>query len=334
MGNLLRLLHAKSDEKEDKDIFIDFENVKPTEAEMETWQQVNSSCSSMSSILQELGSYGGATSLIREAVGSSSSEDNLRLAWQAVCPLVASLKTYYEYSLVLEGVTRQLLLALCSAEMTARQHLETQQALVKQFAEVIHFVLKFDELKVNNPSIQNDISFYRRTHNRISVADATENPSGVSTEVANKMSLFYAQSTPMLQMLVSTTNAFVAEYEGKPLENTTECLSMMANVCCTMVEFPEYRSKFLNTETVMFCLRVMVGTVILYDHISPAGAFAKTSSVDVKTCVRVLKKESATQTENKNDYSTEIESLMNALRYNSKHLTDSNTPKNIRQMFG
>lgn len=43
----------------------------------------------------------------------------------------------------------------------------------------------------------------------------------------------------------------------------------------------EYRSKFLNTETVMFCLRVMVGTVILYDHVSPAGAFAKTSSVDV-----------------------------------------------------
>lgn len=27
MGNLLRLLHAKSDEKEDKDIFIDFESM-------------------------------------------------------------------------------------------------------------------------------------------------------------------------------------------------------------------------------------------------------------------------------------------------------------------
>lgn len=51
-------------------------------------------------------------------------------------------------NVVVESVTKQLLLALCSAEMTARQHLESQQALVKQFAEVIHFVLKFDELKV------------------------------------------------------------------------------------------------------------------------------------------------------------------------------------------
>lgn len=32
--------------------------------------------------------------------------------------------------------------------MTPTQHLETQQALVKQFAEILEFVLKFDENKV------------------------------------------------------------------------------------------------------------------------------------------------------------------------------------------
>ena len=33
--------------------------------------------------------------------------------------------------------------------MTPHEHLETQQALFKQFAEILDFVLKFDDLKVN-----------------------------------------------------------------------------------------------------------------------------------------------------------------------------------------
>ena len=31
----------------------------------------------------------------------------------------------------------------------------------------------------------------------------------------------------------------------------------------------------------MFCLRVMVGVIILYDHVHPVGAFAKSSPIDV-----------------------------------------------------
>jgi hypothetical protein len=41
------------------------------------------------------------------------------------------------------------------------------QALVKQFAEVLGFVLSFDEQKLKNPSIQNDFSYYRRTLSRL-----------------------------------------------------------------------------------------------------------------------------------------------------------------------
>jgi len=35
----------------------------------------------------------------------------------------------------------------------------------------------------------------------------------------------------------------------------------------------------------MFCLRVMVGVIILYDHVHPIGAFAKTSPIDVSIVV-------------------------------------------------
>ena len=44
-----------------------------------------------------------------------------------------------------------------------------------------------------------------------------------------------------------------------------------------------YRSKFRNEETIMFCLRVMVGVIILYDHVHPIGAFNKTTTIDAST---------------------------------------------------
>ncbi len=47
-----------------------------------------------------------------------------------------------------EKVVPKILSELCSPNMSPSQHLEKQQALVKQFAEILEFVLKFDEHKV------------------------------------------------------------------------------------------------------------------------------------------------------------------------------------------
>ena len=52
------------------------------------------------------------------------------------------------FSNISENNVPLLLEALCSNEMSAKEHLEKQQALVKQLAEVLDFVLKFDDLKV------------------------------------------------------------------------------------------------------------------------------------------------------------------------------------------
>jgi hypothetical protein len=125
--------------------------------------------------------------------------------------------------------------------MTPREHLETQQALVKQLAEILDFVLKFDDLKMTNPSIQNDFSYYRRTVSRLRIANQensifTENNVSISNEVANKMSLFYANATPMLKVLSDATSEFVKHNKQLPIENTTETLGTMAKVCQRMIE--------------------------------------------------------------------------------------------------
>lgn len=42
-----------------------------------------------------------------------------------------------------------------------------------------------------------------------------------------------------------------------------------------------FLQRFKNEDTILFVLRVMVGVIILYDHVHPVGAFAKNSHVDV-----------------------------------------------------
>ncbi|XP_078606486.1 CYFIP-related Rac1 interactor B-like isoform X1 [Branchiostoma floridae x Branchiostoma japonicum] len=328
MGNLLKVL-SKDDNTPKVDIFLDFENAQPTESEHEVHQVVERVLSTSHGLLIELQQYKGADNEIREAI-SNPSRDNLQeKAWRAVCPSVIKLKKYYEYSTELENVLPQLLQALCSGPYTPTQHLERQQALAKQFAEILHFTLKFDDLKMMTPSIQNDFSYYRRTLSRMKmnsqykVHDGVGSVFEVSSEVANRMSLFYAEATPMLKTLSEATTRFVSENKHLPIENTTDCLSTMAAVCKVMLETPEYYQRFENEETILFCLRVMVGVIILYDHVHPVGAFAKKSGIDMKGCIKVLRDQPASK----------VEGLLNALRYTTKHLNDESTPKNIRALL-
>ncbi|KAG7231180.1 hypothetical protein INR49_012011 [Caranx melampygus] len=119
------------------------------------------------------------------------------------------------------------------------QHLEREQALAKQFAEILHFTLRFDELKMTNPAIQNDFSYYRRTLSRMRINNVpAEGENEVNNELANRISLFYADATPMLKTLSDGTTKFVSENKNLPIENTTDCLSTMATVCKVMLETP------------------------------------------------------------------------------------------------
>ena len=211
---------------------------------------------------------------------------------------------------------------------------------MKQLAKVLEFVLKFDECKMATPAVQNDFSFYRRTvqRNRNSLnmsskpklASSDSSDSDVVEEeipldVTNAMSLFFAHATPMLNALSLVTANYVQSEENSALSNnTTDMLSVMAKICQRMLDTPELRSRLKFEETEAFILRVMTATVILYDHVHASGAFVRSSCVDVKGCVKVLR-----DARDK----TQSESLLNALRYTTKNLNSENTPRNIRNLL-
>ncbi|KAL0270617.1 UNVERIFIED_CONTAM: hypothetical protein PYX00_007966 [Menopon gallinae] len=329
MGKLLSLL-ARDDSNccspQKYDVFLDFENAQPTEGEKTTFEEVDKVFCNSSEILNELQCYKGAGREIREAIACPS-EETQKQAWNAVLPLVAKLKKFYQFSTQLEKVVPKILAELCSGEMSPTQHLETQQALVKQLAEILEFVLKFDELKMKTPAIQNDFSYYRRTltWQRMSVPQEgyhLEDTKEISNELAYRMSLFYAHATPMLKVLTEATMTFVLEHTEIPKENITETLSTMAKVCLRMLENPNLIAQFQREETQLFVLRVMVGLVILYDHVHPNGAFVKASNLDLKGCVKLLKDQPASRSEG----------LLNALRYANRKKNFKGLSTNINNI--
>ena len=216
----------------------------------------------------------------------------------------------------LEAVFPKLLVALCKNDPKA--NLANLQSLAKQLANVFDFVLRFDDLKMVNPAIQNDFSYYRRTLNRMKLSKKDLNIS-IRDELANRMSLFFAYPTPMMNVINETTVKFLSQGEGVPRENVTNALATMANVCQEMVG----KGSFDNKETNMFCLRSMTGSIILFDHLHATGAFSRKSPIHIKGCITVLKTFTGGP----------VDGLLNALRFTTIHLNDAETPANIRHLL-
>ncbi|VEL35873.1 unnamed protein product [Protopolystoma xenopodis] len=81
-------------------------------------------------------------------------------------------------------------------------------------------------------------------------------------------------------------------------------MAAMAHICRGLLAKPELRSRVTREDTLMLCLRVMTGVIILYDHIDPNGVFRKASKMDVKSCIRLLRDQNPET----------VECLLNAIR--------------------
>jgi hypothetical protein len=310
-----KIIGALSNGKEPIEIFLDFENAQPSDEEKDIHSQVAACLDKGPVILERLFKYDGCEEYIRKAITTPGPETE-EAAWNAVLPAVDQLQEFYDFSLELEACFPKLLVALCKND--PKDSLANQQALAKQLADVFDFVLRFDDAKMVNPAIQNDFSYYRRTLNRMKLSKKDLNIK-IRDELANRMSLFFAYPTPMMKVLSETTAKFLSSDSSVPRDNVTSALATMSNVCHDMV----FKKKFEADSTNMFCLRAMTGAIILYDHLSPQGAFAKKSPIMIKGSINVLKSYSASPTDG----------LLNALRFTTIHLNDAETPNSIKQLL-
>ncbi|TMS40228.1 hypothetical protein L596_006630 [Steinernema carpocapsae] len=314
--------HESPDESfNDLKIFIDFDEAVPDEAQLQLFNLLEKVLEKAEEILADLINYGaGASAEIRLSIQNPSNEEVQQKSFAVVKEFVARLHDYYALSQRIEQSVPLLLWELCSGPLPPAEQIDSCQALCKQLARLIDFALQFDAVKMATPALQNDFSFYRRVVSRSSEPLHGEM---ISLETTNVMSLFFAKPTPMLCAITSSVIAFVHTHPDLPVSNTTDTLATVVHVCRLMVEREENWRR-LSEKTRLFWLRVMVGSVILFDHIDDGGAFRADSPISMKSIVELIKADAPPD---------EKESLLNALRYTTKHLNDTITPKSIRSLF-
>ncbi|KAJ3056516.1 Protein fam49a [Rhizophlyctis rosea] len=327
MGPLLSILRGGGQADEPPlDIPVDFDGAKPTPEEAEIYNYITRLLQPASIYLEDLRNYKGCGDAIRKAISSPSRESE-EAAWAAVCPAVLKLKEYYEFGLRLqEEAFPRLLSFICQGDVV--RNLETRQATARRLADVLHFVSLFDELKMGNPNVQNDFSYYRRTLSRMRMSNPNQQNVVVHDELANRMSLFYAHSTPMTKSLIDSALMLVNSVSFRlflcpanrsiPAENVTDVFAVFCGICYNAVTKGRAQGAMVD-----YCLRVMVVCIILYDHVDPAGAFAKGSKLNIRASVRVIQTNGGSGSN----------SLLNTLRYSTVHLNDDATPKVIKQML-
>jgi hypothetical protein len=142
----------------------------------------------------------------------------------------------------------KLLSSLCKDN--PKDALSHQQATAKQVANVLDFVLRFDNLKMMNPAIQNDFSYYRRSLNRLKMTKQ-DSKLTIRDELANRMSLFFAYPPPMMNVINDVTNKFMNEHAALK-DNVVNGLGIFANICQEMIE----KKKFDNE--VRFLPRILL----------------------------------------------------------------------------
>ncbi|KAF9365309.1 hypothetical protein BGX34_010522 [Mortierella sp. NVP85] len=320
MGNLLSQLHVlvnRDNNTHMPSVQLDFENSSLTEEDAESYSSLLQMLEPSADLLELLRTYEGCGEYIREAIGDPSPETEAK-AWDHVRPAAEKLKTFYQHSTVIENCLPQILQTLCIGDVN--KNLETHSVLTRILCRLLDFVFEFDSMKMKTPQIQNDFSYYRRCLSRGKLSNESDLKSAmIEDELANKVSMFFAYPTPMLKTVTEVTTNFVTQRNvGK---SVSECMASLAAACYNAVS---NKKKPQRPETTAFCLRVMVITIIVYDHIDPRGAFTKNSPINIKSSVKVI---------HSHGNSNDTPNLISALRYNTKHLNDASTPKTIKTLM-
>lgn len=306
MGAFASLLGAK----DVNDVFIDFENAKPTSDELPIYNLVAATLNQQNSVMKCLVEYKGCQDLARRAMSSPTPENELA-AFEGLLHSVDSVSVFYNYAKDLERVTPELLSTLTKDGADTKGSLSDQQALAKQLADIFDFTLRFDALRMERPFLPNDFSYYRRLLPKFSKHPGVK----IKDDEASGMALFTAEHIPMM-----TTLARACHWEADDPRNqhVTEALALMANSCMKMIK----NKKFTKPATLLFCARAMAGSIVLFDHVSPLGVFHKKSPIPVKQAVALLKKEFPG-----NDGII----LLNAIQFSTKHFKEASD--STKEMF-
>lgn len=306
MGNLIGGRRANG-------FVIDFETTTLSGSESKETQASYKACESLISnqegLIALISDYKGCKELARIAM-STPTRENEQAAFEGLLLAVESIKQFFDYAMQLNDVACGLI------QQLARAPLSENPALAVQLGKFLDFALQFDEMRMMQPNLSNDFSYYRRLlpkfyrHERVTIKD----------EDASSMAMFTAEHIPMLSQLTKAINRAQENLSSEGKERALavqHMLASMANSCKQMLQSGKYKGK---ERTALLTARSMTGALVLYDLLGPTSVFSKRSLVATRDCIVVLKAEFPQQF-----------GLFNAIKYSTK--TFSNAPNSIQDLF-
>jgi hypothetical protein len=280
------------------EVFIDFENTKPSDGEIKTYRAVDAVFRESKRVQQLIEDYKGCRELARKAMSTPTKENELA-AFEGLLGAVDSIATFFNYTNELARVVPDLMQELCRAPLGERQALATQLALIFQFA------LVFDQTRMMRPNLSNDFSYYRRLLPKFSKHPDLK----VKDDDASGMALFTAEHIPMISALTKAL-------DGIASEEIQLLLASFANSCLRMLK----QKKFSNPNTALLTARAMTGAIVLYDRIGPDTVFNKKCPLATREAIILLRKEFPKEG-----------GLTNAIQFSTKHF--ARAPSGIQDLF-
>jgi hypothetical protein len=181
---------------------------------------------------------------------SNPSKESEEKAFTALLKAVKSVQVFYNFSKDLsetllfccaqtvadflptpESCVPVLLNELSKPVEETKKSLQDQQALVKQFANILNFVLTFDQIRMMRPHLSNDFSYYRRYLPKF----AKHPDIVVKADEASAMALYTARHCPMMVSLSSATASCLEQNR-----HVTNSMSAMAGICLAMLKNKRY----------------------------------------------------------------------------------------------
>ncbi|KAH0793996.1 protein FAM49B [Histomonas meleagridis] len=299
------------------DVIIDFEvEPNPDSPFIDSVTEFNTTILGPSKvIIEHFKQYQDAQDFISRAYREPS-EESKDSAWSRVLPLIAFQSQIFNLANKLTDHFigfLSFIVDLMGNGYSSVDALVSEPIITKQFAQCFNIMLEIDEIKMNRPKMLNDLAFFHRVATRRLDFDQYEDLYTKSFD----MVLFFGNPNPCICKLISAIkNRF--QYDFQKLLRSIEVIGKISDICTSMlINHPSE-----NEETNLLYLRASVGSILLYDHLNPKGAFVNDSSLAIMQTVTVLA-----------NYQPKQMNLINSVKYLSKHYDDSSSRIEIKNIL-
>jgi len=263
MGLVLVVFQNDKD-KNFKNFKPDFDTARVDEKSKDFYNEVTLNLEKSNEMLKHIREYKTSQDSVRESMKNPTAE-NQRSSFEDILRNVDRIKTFYNYcNNEVVKLFQQLRIEIERVEeekVEESEQLKRQEAWAKQLAQLISFVVQWDQLKMRQPQLLNDFSYYKR--NLSKQAKAFKLNQDEEERSAGLISFWLAESMPMCKTL------------GESLEDpqSKKLLRDIGDFCCSLVKHKKFEG-VSRRENEILCLRCAVGCIVLYDRAAGGpGAF-------------------------------------------------------------